>query len=106
VEAKYLDPHHVGQSDEDYSTGFEPTSLDAPRRPTAEDSHRFYLGLLDMLERRVNLIFDRADPAKRRLVGPVYDPAQGSSGDGWPCTRCRRVVPTHLRLCPSCGLVR
>jgi hypothetical protein len=71
----------------------------------SSDSARFYLGLLDMLERRVNLIFDKADPARKRFVGPVYDPAQGSSGDGWACPRCRKVSATGVRVCGSCGAI-
>ncbi len=28
LESAYLDPHHIGKDDEDYTTGFERTSLD------------------------------------------------------------------------------
>jgi hypothetical protein len=28
VESTYLDPHHVGKDDADYTTGYEPTMFD------------------------------------------------------------------------------
>ncbi len=69
------------------------------------DSQRVVDGLIDLLERRINIIMGKAGPNWKRYVGPVYDPSKGSSGDGRSCSKCRKVSPTHARVCGSCGTI-
>ncbi len=71
----------------------------------AEESARVYEGLLDLLEKRLAILFAKTGPDWKHYVGPAYDPTKGSSGAGQTCSKCRRIYRSDVRVCPSCGMM-
>jgi hypothetical protein len=67
------------------------------------DSAHFYDALLDLLERRVAILYAKTGKDWRRFIGRVYDPQRGGAGDGRTCRNCRRISPSDARVCRSCG---